>query len=315
MITKEANIRNIDSWKTDSWESVEFYNNWFIHFAPEAFRTARKNVLKDVRLAFEKTKDLTYFSTDIFFETPQIMEALRMITAPPLAQDRLTGLSYSKKSLLKNLENGKKPKRLDIEATESIKRMLNIISSMIDRDLFPWLEGKKITAQQRLKSASVVADRLTGALSNPIIRNAQEKRQLDSISNFLKERNYTYVQKIKSFEDMKPLSYAFHVNVPVLIGNSQPINMPIDVVIRTAGEDKYPLLLECKSAGDFTNTNKRRKEEAVKIMQLRETYGRDISLYLFLCGYFDTGYLGYEAAEGIDWIWEHRIADLEKLGV
>jgi hypothetical protein len=33
---------------------------------------------------------------------------------------------------------------------------------------------------------------------------------------------------------------------------------------------------------------------------------------LFLCGYFDSGYLGYEAAEGIDWVWEHRISDLEK---
>ena len=27
------------------------------------------------------------------------------------------------------------------------------------------------------------------------------------------------------------------------------------------------------------------------------------------------GYLGYEAAEGIDWIWEHRIEDMEHLGL
>jgi len=25
--------------------------------------------------------------------------------------------------------------------------------------------------------------------------------------------------------------------------------------------------------------------------------------------------LGYEAAEGIDWVWEHRIDDLVKLGL
>jgi len=31
-------------------------------------------------------------------------------------------------------------------------------------------------------------------------------------------------------------------------------------------------------------------------------------------GYFDSGYLGYEAAEGIDWVWEHRIDDLELFG-
>jgi len=25
--------------------------------------------------------------------------------------------------------------------------------------------------------------------------------------------------------------------------------------------------------------------------------------------------LSYEAAEGIDWVWEHRIDDLDKLGI
>ena len=72
---------------------------------------------------------------------------------------------------------------------------------------------------------------------------------------------------------------------------------------------------EAKSAGDFTNTNKRRKEEAQKINQLRHTYGDDIEFILFLCGYFDSGYLGYEAAEGIDWVWEHRIDDLQEFFV
>lgn len=75
------------------------------------------------------------------------------------------------------------------------------------------------------------------------------------------------------------------------------------------------LFIEAKSAGDFTNVNKRRKEEAVKMQQLRSTFGDHVSYVLFLCGYFDSGYLGYEAAEGIDWVWEHRISDLEKLGI
>lgn len=61
--------------------------------------------------------------------------------------------------------------------------------------------------------------------------------------------------------------------------------------------------------------NKRRKEEAAKMTQLRHTYGDRARLNLFLCGYFDTGYLGYEAAEGIDWVWEHRIDDLAKFGL
>lgn len=65
-----------------------------------------------------------------------------------------------------------------------------------------------------------------------------------------------------------------------------------------------------QSAGDFTNTNKRRKEEAQKMQQLRVSHGADLQFILFLCGYFGTDYLGYEAAEGIDWVWEHRIDDL-----
>jgi type II restriction enzyme len=83
----------------------------------------------------------------------------------------------------------------------------------------------------------------------------------------------------------------------------------------SARRGDFPVLIEAKSAGDFTNTNKRRKEEAQKISQLRATYGKNIRFNLFLCGYFDSGYLGYEAAEGIDWVWEHRMDDLSKLGL
>ena len=37
---------------------------------------------------------------------------------------------------------------------------------------------------------------------------------------------------------------------------------------------------------------------------------------LFLCGYFNCGYLGYEAAEGMDHrVWEHRINDLRAFGL
>jgi type II restriction enzyme len=91
----------------------------------------------------------------------------------------------------------------------------------------------------------------------------------------------------------------------------------MDVIImpKAAQPGDFPLFLEAKSAGDFTNVNKRRKEEAQKMTQLRATYGDKARFNLFLCGYFDSGYLGYEAAKGIDWVWEHRIDDLELFGL
>jgi type II restriction enzyme len=106
------------------------------------------------------------------------------------------------------------------------------------------------------------------------------------------------------------------MNVPVDL-EGHKINIPIDAVImpKTATEGELPVFFEAKSAGDFTNVNKRRKEEAVKMAQLRRTYGSRVRFSLFLCGYFDTGYLGYEAAEGIDWVWEHRIDDLACFGL
>lgn len=95
------------------------------------------------------------------------------------------------------------------------------------------------------------------------------------------------------------------------MGSKKQVNIPVDAVImrKDAKEGNFPALFEAKSA-----TNKRRKEEAIKIQQLRKTYGDKITFDLFLCGYFDSGYLGYEAAEGIDWVWEHRIDDLAQFG-
>ena len=116
--------------------------------------------------------------------------------------------------------------------------------------------------------------------------------------------------------EMEPGTFAFRVNL--LVGEEPNlVRIPIDAVIqpKRLRPSRLPVLVEAKSAGDYTNTNKRRKEEATKVRQLRAKHGKDIQLVLFLCGYFDAGYLGYEAAEGIDWVWEHRIEDFEKFGI
>lgn len=173
------------------------------------------------------------------------------------------------------------------------------------------------TGEERYRAATIVADRLCGALSDPIVRNAQEKRQLAGIGKYLQKKGYQ--QRAHGphlpLREMTPGTYAFRMIV--VAGEPRKVNIPVDVVIqpKKPSADKIPVLIEAKSAGDFTNVNKRRKEEATKIRQIRATYGEGARLYLFLCGYFDSGYLGYEAAEGIDWIWEHRIGDLDQLGL
>lgn len=118
---------------------------------------------------------------------------------------------------------------------------------------------------------------------------------------------------------MPPGTFVVRKNIVGWLDNSgdREINIPVDLVImpRTAAGDCVPLFVEAKSAGDYANVNKRRKEEATKARQLRHRYGLSIQFVLFLGGYFDSGYLGYEAAEGIDWVWEHRIGDFAELGL
>ena len=136
------------------------------------------------------------------------------------------------------------------------------------------------------------------------------------MTEWLDAREYA-LSEIRDIQQMLPGTYAHRVNVNVFQDSNKAINIPIDTVImpRTASPDDLPLLVEAKSAGDFTNTNKRRKEEATKMRQLRNAFGQDVKFILLLGGYFDSGYLGYEAAEGIDWVWEHRMDDLAEFGL
>ena len=191
---------------------------------------------------------------------------------------------------------------------------------MADPDIFVWLNRSETATDQEIyRAATIVADRLCGSVANPIIRNAQEQRQLSNFGAWLDKRGYSQIKAGEGirFDNMQPGTYSFRLNVPITREDGNRNNIPIDVVImpNSSKPNELPLLVEAKSAGDFTNVNKRRKEEATKIIQLRRTYKKDIRFILFLCGYFDSGYLGYEAAEGIDWVWEHRIDDLAEFGL
>ena len=313
-----------DRWKADVATSVDMYNTWFIDFAPQAFRETRIEVTKDVAASLIATDNLKNLHLEILRQNPSILPALRMCTCPPIARDRLIGLAGVAKSVVDRMEiHGKLPVRLTIDRlNEELEKIVSIISRLADRDIFPWLDTARTPTETEIyRAATIVADRLCGASADPIVRNAQEARQLREIAAWLDERGYRLLstaQRVR-FDEMPPGTYSFRLNLPVNLidEGGKTVKIPIDTVImrKTAQPGDYPLLIEAKSAGDFTNVNKRRKEEARKVQQLNATYGNRIEFVLFLCGYFDSGYLGYEAAEGIDWVWEHRINDLAEFGL
>lgn len=316
-----VNLDKPQNWKADIAKSVDMYNQWFMNFAPKAFRDTRIVATKDVETALANTANLTDVTPDILRKWPGVLPTLRMSTCPPLAVDRLIGLAGVPASLVKNLEQNRLPVRMKAAELEAgLVKIGDIIEKMADPDIFVWIDREEPGTEAEVhRAATIVADRLCGSVANPIIRNAQEQRQLAYIAKWLENRGYSKLPEgYNDFRTMPPGTYSFRMNVPVGGDNgSNTVNIPVDAVImrQEAKDGDLPLLVEAKSAGDFTNTNKRRKEEAQKVNQLRHTYGDAVEFVLFLCGYFDSGYLGYEAAEGIDWVWEHRISDMEKFNL
>ena len=313
-----------DSWKTDIAKSVDMYNDWFMKFAPKAFRETRISTTTDVEKALNLTSNFMNIKPEMLRKHPEILPTLRMATCPPLAADRLCGLAGVPANLVKQMEISKKlPPRMSVAAVnKNLTQIAEVFERMADMDILVWLSRNKQLAKKTEvhRAATIIADRLCGAITNPIIRNAQEKRQLEVIKTWLETHGYKQLSAGDrvTFDTMPKGTFFFHMNVPAkLESGTHSVNIPIDVVIspRTAKQKVFPIFFEAKSAGDFTNPNKRRKEEAMKVTQLRNTYGNKVSFNLFLCGYFDCGYLGYEAAEGIDWVWEHRMDDFRKFGI
>ncbi|CAN1558482.1 Restriction endonuclease, type II, XamI [Fimbriimonadaceae bacterium] len=304
-------------WKEDVSASVDMFNTWFMHAAPAAFRETRMKVTGEVEQHLLSSSDGRAISASYLRANPQALATLRMATCPPLARERLSGLAGVSKTVVESLEAGKIPRIQETALHTQLEKVAGILVKLMDDDLFPWLtDGSTPSETQRYRAATILADRCCTAVANPIVKNAQEARQLRLVKDYLEVRGYKHSESVSDPKSMVAGTFSFRMNVPATNQNGQ-VNIPVDIVIqpKSIQPDRMPILIEAKSAGDFTNVNKRRKEEAQKVHQIRATYGPEVPFYLFLCGYFDAGYLGYSASEGIDWIWEHRLTDLDGVGL
>jgi hypothetical protein len=317
-----VNANKPERWEADIVQSVDLYNKWFIIFAPEAYRAERVKAADAIKSALDATDNLRSIEPTILRQNPRALVMLRMATAPPIARDRLIGLAGVSKALVERMEDeGRVPPRMSSSRLdEQLRKISDTIARLADKGIFTWLEdGHEPSEIETLRAATVIADRLCGSATNPIIRNAQEQRQLALIQQWLERRGYSQVRAGTgaTYQNMPPSSFSFRMNVPGMTSNGNSVNIPVDAVVmpRSSKPGELPLLIEAKSAGDFTNPNKRRKEEADKVANLRRRHGKDVRFVLFLCGYFNIQYLRYEADESIDWVWEHRIDDLAELGL
>jgi hypothetical protein len=232
-----VNANKPNRWKKDIAASVDCFNQWFMTFAPATYRTARNQTVDRVREAFKWTEDLRSVSTDVLRDHPAILQTLRMATAPPIARDRLIGLAQVNPGVVDTMEKKSRvpPRMASAELAVQLARIGAVLRALADADLFPWLENKRApTSDERTRAATVVADRLTGALADPIIRNAQEQRQLDAAGAFLRSRGYAQLEAgaRAAFTDIPSGKYALRLNVPVRNERGKRVNIPVDLVVR-----------------------------------------------------------------------------------
>jgi len=217
-------------WKADIAASVDLFNTWFMLFAPEAYRTTRVKTTEHVKEALLHTADLLRCTPSDLKARPDVLPVLGMSTAPPIARDRLAGLAGTTRNLVGTLESGRLPSRMPAdELDRHMQGICHVITRLLDRDIFPWLESDQVPSdEERTRAATIVADRLCGAVADPIVRNAQEQRQLALIEEYLSRRGYTKKPHPtnRPLTEMELGTFAFRMNV--VVGRDVKVNIPME---------------------------------------------------------------------------------------
>lgn len=212
-----VNSNRPERWKRDVAQSIDLYNDWFMRFAPEAYRTNRAGATELVLAALKQTAQLTQIDPALLIALPAILPVLRMATAPPIARDRLIGLAGVSPVLVRSMELLQRipPKTGQEALAAELQKICHVIRTLVDKDIFPWVAVHGAPTEQEVyRAATVVADRLCNAATDPIIRNAQEQRQLALLKQWLESRGYEQITgSAPLLSAMTPGKFAFRVLV------------------------------------------------------------------------------------------------------
>ena len=304
-----------EGWDGDIQASIAEYNEWYLQYTAESYRRARTAASALVDRTFTVTENLRNLTTRALWRNPDTIRALRMTGSPAWAVDRLIGITGTRPSLVRAMERNSTGQNTENGARPELQSIITAIRNNHDLELFPWIQAGRPPSRRELETArKVMTDRLAASIANPDIRNEQEARQLRSIQEWLHPRGYRETGD-RPYDQLEPGTYRTHAPARGRTEAGNDVNVQVDVAImpRTADPQDLPVLVECKSAGDFTNVNKRRKEESDKHANLVRAHPQQVRYILYLSGYFDTNYLQYEQDADIQWVWHHRPGDLERL--
>ena len=151
---------------------------------------------------------------------------------------------------------------------------------------------------------------------DPTIPNAHESRQLATLKRWFCRNGYKEVStnEGKDSHAMPPGTFTLCLRLPVdSPRSSAKRSVYCAVKPLTARISDFPVLIAARTAVNANNISQRGMAEARKFERVKARYGDAVKCLLFLRGHFHPEYLGAVAAEGMDWVWEHRTSDFALL--
>jgi hypothetical protein len=297
-------------WETDIARSVREYNEWYLANSPHIWADARGRAVEVAAQAMDETDNFREFTPDSLRAFPGALVVARAAVSPMMARDRLIGFAGVNGNLVRSMElDNLVPPRLR-NAEEQLGLIASFLITKLDPGLFPWIaEARDPSDAERDKALLVLGERLTRAFYDPELRNEQERRQKALMRAYLQALGFR--ESTEAAFDLLAGTFGMGRNIVGVREDGAAQNLPTDCVVRPFQSSLPLVCVEMKSAGDFTNVNKRRKEEADKHDALHRAHGDAVVMVLQLFGYFDRSYLSYEASAGLDWAWDHRLEDLQ----
>ena len=219
-----VNYNKPDRWKEDTALSVDMYNDWFIRFAPEAFRATREQTTRKVQQTFAATRNLTDVGVELLRANPSVLPTLRMSTCPPLARDRLIGLAGVSSNLVEKMEteNRLPPRMGQPELDRDLRKIGAIIVRLADPGLFVWFGREKGPTEKELYRAATIVATLVRGRGHPISETRKQKSSCCH-SGCFRERYGPDLWKARNCQMTNPAPLLF-ANVPFSRKSGRSIN-------------------------------------------------------------------------------------------
>lgn len=293
-------------WRSDISAARDAHQRWLLTEGRQAHRRARAEAVVDVERMLDLTSDLGVVTPEIIRQSPGILTTQRMSTAPPLARERLVTLARAERSVVLALEQDRLPGRTSAgELDAQLTRICQVIRGLIDPDLFGWLRDRvpPTPAQRRLASVAV-ANRLCDSMAGDLVRQQCHHHDLGLVQRWLTDHGFRPEGSDPPWSDVDA-TFALGPRRLPIPGRARPISA--DMIIRPADPARPLVVLTSVHGPGLAPV---RRSSTTPWAPIRSS-DRPIRRLHLLSGPVDLSDLHRRAAHGHDWIWAHRLDDLE----